>query len=139
MAGKFVYKFFIHMILVPWISCSFSLFATCAMWKSDIFIFLFLNWYYWQPAEVTFLGACQGNVEPWNLCWCWATGLLFHISFLFFLFNIFDWYCKFLFVVVILLYILFDIKSLVSLFWVSFWHKLLGLLYNNMWKNNEWI
>lgn len=132
MAGKFVYKFRIHMILVPWLSCSF-LSGTCAVYKSDILFFcLLLNWYYWQSAEVTFLGACQGNVEPWNFCWCWAMGLLFHICF-FCLPVQYIRYRKFLFAVSFTsvgAVDTFDIKSFQSVFWVSSWYKLLVLLYN---------
>ena len=33
----------------------------------------------WQSPWITFLGACEGDIEPWNFSWCKALGLLYNI------------------------------------------------------------
>lgn len=57
----------------------------------SILIMLFI----WQSPWITFLGACEGDIEPWNSCWGRALGLLCNIC-IFCLPIKYIWHCKFL-------------------------------------------
>lgn len=112
----------------------------CCIKKWCFLFYLLLTYYYWQSSEVSFLGECEGNIEPWNFCWCWAVGLLFHICF-FCLPVQYIWYCKCLFAVI---YFPYYLIYRVSILYFEFYFEkllflLLVLLYKNVWNDSRWI